>query len=119
MRGWVPPGLFLPLWGPLEHSPADILAQGRPEPRLPCADKLSFCSPRFRAPGVGAGCPVQPPLPLNAFLPPEPVCRACGWSAALSFSCSEPAIGRQHKLWHLLSVKIQLIPEGRLNISEF
>lgn len=66
------------------------------------------------------GHPLPPTTqPLNAFLPPESVCRACGWSAALSFSCSKPPIGRQHKLWHLLSVKIQLIPEGRLNISEF
>lgn len=59
-------------------------------------------------------CLVQHPSSLNTFSP-----GAHSWSTALSFSCSEPATGRPCKLWHLLSVKIQLIPEGRLNISEF
>lgn len=92
-------------------------AQGCPKPGPPCVDKLSFFSPRSRPSGVGTGRPANT-APLNAFLPPAP--------------SAEPAVGRQpchlavpsqrsggSTNWHLLSVKIQLIPEDRLNISEF
>lgn len=91
-------------------------AQGCPEPGPPCVDKLSFFSPRFRASGVGTGRPAYPTL--MPFYPQRPSAGPVVGGQPCHLAVPSQRSGGSTN-WHLLSVKIQLIPEDRLNISEF
>ena len=85
-RSFLGPGSVRgPLWqgeGALRNTvPAVHPAQGRPEPRPPCVDKLRFFSPRFGALGVGTAVLHTPPRLLMPSYPQRP--------------SVEPVVGRQ------------------------